>query len=244
MANPGADPTAVRGTGGSSGDKLGGAVTLLSGEPEAAREPSAGAGFLLLHGAPNDTPPTDDDDDEGVAPVAPFSVSPFGMTASQLSETMSDISVAAQTLGGVTRGGGGREPAEGGRGSSPPPPGPPPSDATASGIGGEASGSPGTGGTPGTSAGDSSTSGGQARGGLVTGSEAEHPITAQRGEFIMRETAVRKYGVAFMRAVNAGKVRVAPHDRYLEDHAMKGYSAQQIRETPKPRRNHTMLRGA
>jgi|SRR6267142_2709112 len=47
-----------------------------------------------------------------------------------------------------------------------------------------------------------------ARGRKVTGSEGEHPITAQKGEWIIQESAVKKYGDAFMKAVNAGKIKI------------------------------------
>lgn len=58
--------------------------------------------------------------------------------------------------------------------------------------------------------------GGMKRGGAVQGSEKEHPVTAQNGEWIIQESSVKKYGDAFMKKLNAGEIPVMSADAYAK----------------------------
>jgi hypothetical protein len=54
------------------------------------------------------------------------------------------------------------------------------------------------------------------RGGKVGGKQNEHPITAQNGEWVIQESAVKKYGDNFMSLLNAGKVNVQTPQQYAK----------------------------
>lgn len=56
----------------------------------------------------------------------------------------------------------------------------------------------------------------EARGGKITGSEKEHPITAQAGEWVIQESAVKKYGDAFMKKLNAGQIKMVKQSAYAK----------------------------
>lgn len=88
----------------------------------------------------------------------------------------------------------------------------------------EGSGAPGagdssTGGESGSGTSDSGAEGdGGAfkRGGKVGGKNSEHPITAQAGEWVINEAAVKKYGDKFMAALNAGKIPMMSSKAYAK----------------------------
>lgn len=209
------------------GESLGGPPETLGGAAPTDQN------FVMLHHVPGgeDRPdnvePQEEDAPPGVSPIG-FSIAIGQMNADSVTATgMVDQGSIAQGFGAVGAMSQGQPSPEGIGGPS-----------TSSGPG--PAGNPGTGGTPGASAGDSSTEGGQARGGLISGSEAEHRITAQKGEYIVREIAVKKYGVPFMNALNRGAIKVHTHARYVYAHT-NGRAPEPI--TGKARKNHTLMRG-
>ena len=80
-----------------------------------------------------------------------------------------------------------------------------PGSESGQGVGGPAGG-PGVG-EGGPSASDTG-EGAFAHGGKVGGPAGEHPISAQRGEFVMSKDAVNRYGLAFMHHVNRGTAKI------------------------------------
>lgn len=86
---------------------------------------------------------------------------------------------------------------------------------------------PGQGGGPGPGSGPSGDPGAgpdagvEARGGKIGGAQSEHPITAQNGEWVIQESAVKKYGDKFMAALNAGQIPVQSHEQYAKGGKVK-----------------------
>lgn len=209
-------------------DQTGGPVQALGG---GQRPDDAGAGghFVMLHHAPEPGPSGDPQSDQGAPPVGPPGSPPGeddGTGPGAVSANDAAVSAAEEAQdaeGAGVPGGTGQTAAEA-------------ADA-ADAADAAANAPPGPTGNVGEDA--------YGRGGLVRGSGKEHEILAQAGEFVVTKAAVRKYGVPFMAALNAGRVRVNRHDRYVEHHLVQNYAANgPQREAVKPRRNHAILRGA
>lgn len=105
-----------------------------------------------------------------------------------------------------------------------------PGEASTEGVGPDSStsGGPPAGDAPGVGGPGPGDTGGMRRGGLIYakggrigGSQSEHPITAQAGEYILRKEAVAKYGPKLLDLLNAGKVQaMTPQD--VGQHFSKG----------------------
>jgi len=54
----------------------------------------------------------------------------------------------------------------------------------------------------------------RAQGGVVKGSESEHVIKAQKGEYVIKEASVKKYGKGFLDMLNSGKIPMMTADAY------------------------------